>query len=228
MTTRSAQLKGEVAALEKSLADLAASQAQMDKLRAEEHEQFLSNKADLEQGLAGVKMALKVLTEYYAKDKAHEAAQGSGEGIIGLLEVVESDFTKALAEAMASEESAQNAYEKLSKENEIDKTSKEQDVKYKSKESADLDKATADETSDRAGVQAELDAVMEYLATLHKRCIVTGDVLCTSAESYAERKRRREAEIAGLKEALTILEGSAALLQESRSLRGVHLHQLSA
>merc|ERR1712176_1704595 len=103
----------------------------------------------------------------------------------------------------------QNTYEKLSKENEIDKTSKEQDVKYKSKESADLDKATADDTSDRSGVQAELNAVTEYLATLHKRCIVTGDVLGTSAESYAERKRRREAEIAGLKEALTILEGSA-------------------
>merc|ERR1740123_577095 len=43
MSARSAQLKEEVAALEKSLADLATSQAQMDKLRAEEHEQFLSN-----------------------------------------------------------------------------------------------------------------------------------------------------------------------------------------
>merc|ERR1712113_985848 len=127
----------------------------------------------------------------------------------------------------ASEESAQNAYEKLSKENEIDKSSKEQDVKYKTKESADLDKATADETSDRAGVQAELDAVMEYLTTLHKRCMVTGGVLGTSAESYAERKRRREAELVGLKEALSILEGSAALLQESRRLRGVHVHYLS-
>merc|ERR1712113_248024 len=127
----------------------------------------------------------------------------------------------------ASEESAQNAYEKLSKENEIDKTMKEQDIKYKTKEAADLDKATADETSDRSGVQAELAAVMEYLGTLEKRCIVTGAVLGTSAESYEERKRRREAEIAGLKEALSILEGSAALLQETRSLRGVHMHNLS-
>merc|ERR1712066_1107745 len=101
--------------------------AEMDKLRRDEHASFLAAKADLEQGLAGVKLALKILTEYYAKDKAHEAAQGAGEGIIGLLEVVESDFTKALAEAMASEEGAQNAYEKLSKENEIDKTTKEQD-----------------------------------------------------------------------------------------------------
>ena len=52
---------------------------------------------------------------YHAKDKAHEEAQCAGEGIIGLLGVVESDLTKALAEAMASEDSAQKAYEKLSK-----------------------------------------------------------------------------------------------------------------
>merc|ERR1719356_2195654 len=174
----------------------------------------------MEKGLSGVKLALKILTEYYAKDKAHSAAEGSGAGIIGLLEVVESDFSKALAEAMAAEEGAASAYDKLSKENEIDKTMKEQDIKYKTK-------AAADETSDRSGVQAELAAVMEYLGTLEKRCIVTGAVLGTSAESYAERKQRREAEIAGLKEALSILEGSAALLQETRSLRGVNMHNLS-
>merc|ERR1719436_1823744 len=114
----------------------------------------------------------------------------------------------------------------LSKENEIDKTSKEQDVKYKTAESADLDKATAEATSDQAGVQAELDAVMEYLTTLQKRCMVTGGVSGTSAESYAERKQKREAELAGLKEALSILEDSAALLQESRSLHSVHLHHV--
>merc|ERR1719502_1953008 len=51
MSARSAQLKEEIAALEKSLADIAASQAAMDKLRAEEHETYLSNKADMEQGL---------------------------------------------------------------------------------------------------------------------------------------------------------------------------------
>ena len=51
---------------------------------------------------------------------------------------------------------------------------------------------------------------------------VPGNVLVTRAESCAE------AETAGLKEVLTILEGSVALLQESRSQRGVHLHHFSA
>merc|ERR1712014_317545 len=99
MSARSAQLKSEVAALEKSLAELAASQAEMDKMRAEENAAFKQNKADMEQGLEGVKVALRVLNDYYAKsDKAHEAAEGAGHGIIGLLEVIESDFSKALAE----------------------------------------------------------------------------------------------------------------------------------
>merc|ERR1712060_183159 len=66
-SARSAQLKEEVAALQKSLADLAASQAEMDKIRAAEHAQYLIDKAELEKGLEGVKLALKILTEYYSK-----------------------------------------------------------------------------------------------------------------------------------------------------------------
>merc|ERR1719382_2101945 len=222
MSARSAQLKEEVAALEKSLADLAASQAQMDKLRAEEHAQYISNKADMEQGLEGVKMALKILTEYYAKDKDHDAAQGSGEGIIGLLEVCESDFSKGLAEYVSSEESAKNEYEQQTKENEIEKATKDQDVKYKTKESKDLDKSVAEATSDRSGVQTELDAVQKYLDSLHAACDETAD-------TYAEQVSRRSAEIAGLKEALSILEGEAALLQRaSRRSRAQHLRASSA
>merc|ERR1711870_5831 len=90
MSARSSQLKSEVAALQKALAELAASQAEMDKLRKEENAAFLQNKADMEQGLQGIKMALRVLNDYYAKtDKAHASADGAGHGIIGLMEVVE-------------------------------------------------------------------------------------------------------------------------------------------
>merc|ERR1719293_77636 len=113
----------------------------MDKLRQKEHADFEVNKAEMEKGLEGVKLALKVLTEYYAKeDKSHLAAEGAGGGIIGLLEVIESDFTKGLAEMTATEESAQSTYESQTKENEIEKTTKEQDVAYKSKEATGLDK----------------------------------------------------------------------------------------
>merc|ERR1719287_306242 len=108
-------------------------------------------------------MALKVLREYYAKgDKAHSSADGAGSGIIGLLEVCESDFSKGLAEMIATEESAVNEYERTTKENEITKATKEQDVKYKTKEAKGLDKSVTEATSDKAGVTEELEAVLAY------------------------------------------------------------------
>merc|ERR1719310_2206825 len=215
-SARSAQLKDEVAALQKQLAELAAHQAEMDKIRAEEHEVYTTNRAELEEGLEGVKLALKILREYYAKeDKAHAAAEGAASGIIGLLEVIESDFTKGLAEMIATEETAAADYDKETKENEILKATMEQDVKYKTKEFTELDQAIAENTSDRDAVQAELDAVLEYLKKLEDQCIA-------KPETYEERVARREAELAGLREALEILSGEAVLLQRAstRRLRG--------
>merc|ERR1719440_798250 len=151
--------------------------------------------------------------------KDHGAAEGAGAGIIGLLEVCESDFSKGLAEMVAAEEEAAAEYEKTTKENEITKATKEQDVKYKTKEFKGLDKETAEATSDRTGVQEELDAVNEYFAGIKERCIA-------KPETYEERVKRRNAEIAGLKQALEILNGEAVLLQRStkHSLRGVKAH----
>jgi len=213
----SAKLKEEVAALQKALADLAASQQEMDKLRQDENTLYTKNKSEMEEGLQGVKLALKILSDYYSTDAAHEAAQGAGSSIIGLLEVAESDLSKTLAEIIATEEMAANTYTSETKENEIEKVTKEQDVKYKTKESSELDSAVAEATSDRSGVEAELEPVLKYLATLKDRCIA-------KAETYEDRKARREAELAGLKEALQILEGQAVLLQRqsARSLRGHH------
>merc|ERR1719506_3230388 len=137
----SAKLKEEVATLQKELADLASAWAEMDKLRAEEKAAYDANRPEMEKGVEGVKLALKILGEYYATEgKAHGAAEGAGANIIGLLEVVESDFTKLLTEMNATEAAAVAAYEKQTKENEVTKAMKEQDVRYKTKEAARQDK----------------------------------------------------------------------------------------
>merc|ERR1719217_1231751 len=94
MSADSAKLKEEVATLSKELADLAKSQAEMDKLREEESTAYKTNKAEMEEGLEGIKLALKVLRDYYAKDAAHKAAEGAGGVIIGMLDDFESDFSK--------------------------------------------------------------------------------------------------------------------------------------
>jgi len=220
MTAKSSKLKEQVAQLQKSLAALAKEQAEMDKLRGEEKELYTKQKSDMELGLEGVKTALKVLREYYGKDgKSHTAASGSGSGIVGLLEVVESDFSKELAEIIATEENAVATYKTETNDNEIEKTTKEQDVKYKTKESISLDKDIAEASSDRDDAKTQLDAIMAYLGKLEAQCIA-------KAETYEERKAHREAEIAGLKEAMTILESETAFVQKSarRTLRGVYPH----
>merc|ERR1711956_84418 len=134
----------------------------------EESGLYKKNKAELEEGLQGVKLALKILSEYYSTDAAHDAAQGAGASIIGLLEVAESDLSKTLAETIATEEMAANTYTSETKENEIDKVTKDQAVKYKSKE-------INWKWTSYEGVEAELEPVLKYLATMEDRCIAKAE-----------------------------------------------------
>jgi len=225
-SARSARLKDEVKELQAELAALAKLQAEMDTARAAEHEAFVQAKADLEQGLQGVRQALDVLREYYAakeegeamlqqpeppRPELHAKAAGAGGSIIGILEVVESDFATNLAKEETEEADAQSEYDKTTQANKITQATKSQDVKYKTEEYTGLDKAIAELSADRQMAGTELSAVLEYLAKLNDRCIA-------KPETYEERKRRREAEIAGLKQALAILDGEAAFVQ--RGLRG--------
>lgn len=228
---RSTQLKEEVKETQAELAALAKTQAEMDAIRSETHEAYATAKAELEQGLTGVRKALGVLKDYYgaadaalvqtsdfmqqpAKPEIHEKASGAGNSIINVLEVCESDFATNLAKEETEEADAQSEYEKTTQENKISKASKEQDVKYKSQEATSLDKTIAELSSDRDTTNSELSAVLEYYGKIKERCIA-------KPETYEARRQRREAEIQGLKEALSILEGEAAFLQR----RG-HSHYL--
>merc|ERR1719440_1379227 len=226
-TSKIAKLKEEVATLEKELGEIAAAQKKATEMRQEQKEAWTAAKADYEQGLEGVGMALQVLRDYYAEKDAfiqggdsaflqgrmnaakHSKATGASTGIIGMLEVVESDFSKLLAEGNAAEAMAQEEYEKLTQDNEIATTEKETAVKYKVKDSKETEAMLAGLKEDKEIAMKEYDAIMEYWEKLQPMCIA-------KPEPYAERKRRREAEIAGLKQALTILEeeaGSPAFLQ---------------
>jgi len=134
------------------------------------------------------------------------------------LEVVESDFTKGLTEMTATEESAAAEYKSYCNEDDIQRTTKEQDVKYKTQEAAGLDKRVSELSGDLETVTDELNAVLESLEKLHKMCDA-------KAETYADRKARRDSEIAGLKEALEILNNVALIQKTSKhTLRGTRRH----
>merc|ERR1711957_317708 len=141
---------------------------------------------------------------------------GGGESIINILQVCESDFATNLAKEESEEEDAQSEYEKVSQENAVTKTTKDQSVKYKTQEAKAQDKTEAEYSADRETSNAEYAAVMDYYGKIKDRCIA-------KPETYATRTARRQAEIQGLKEALSILEDETALVQRKRrgSFRGV-------
>jgi len=235
---KSAELKAQVQELHNELAALTKAKAEMDKIRQLTHADYKVAKADIELGLRGVRKALQVLREYYGRagsaamlqsDESfssmmqqpampdhHSKAAGAGGSIVGILEVVESDFATNLAKEQSEEDDAQADYEKMTQENKITNLSKEQDVTYKTKESKSLDQTVAELSGDRDNTASELAAVNDYYAKIKDRCIAR-------AEPYAERAARREAEIKGLKEALGVLEDETAFVQRKsrRSLRGV-------
>merc|ERR1719453_1518253 len=100
----------------------------------------------------------------------------------------------------SAEESAQREYDKVSQENEVATAMKKTSAASKETEVKETKSRVGELESDISAEQTELDAVNEYYDKLKPACIA-------KPEPYAERKRRREAEIAGLKEALSILEG---------------------
>jgi len=227
----SAKLKEEAKTAQKQLADLAREQAEMDKIRGEEHAHYQIATSDLKTGLSGVQKALEVLRDYYANDdtslvqevgssmmqqpaapEKHGKSGGAGGSIISILEVCESDFSDNLAKEEAAESDSQAIYDKTTQENKVTKTTLDQDVKYKTQEFKGLDAAIVEHTADKDTLNTEYSAVMDYYAELKDRCVA-------KPESYEERKARREAEIEGLKQALQVLEDETAFVQRKR--RGV-------
>merc|ERR1712238_539732 len=182
-----------------------------------------------ELGLNGVRQALVTLRAYYggaaamlqddskfgtfmqqpATPELHGKSGGAGESIINILEVCESDFASNLAKEESAEAEAASEYEKVSQENAVTKTTKDQSVKYKTQESKAQDKTSAEYSADRETTNAEYSAVLDYYGKIKERCIA-------KPEAYGVRAERRAAEIAGLKEALTILEDETALVQRKK------------
>merc|ERR1719235_2328121 len=217
-----AKLQEEIKTLEQEIAEIDAGQAEATKVRQAEHEEYLKASSDFKLSAAAVAKAIDVLSEYYnnaafaqvASKEAPElggAKSDVGSTIVSVLEVAESDFTSLLAEAEADESSAVEAYEKLTQENAVTKATKNGAVKAKSSEVKQLEVALGNYKENKATTTDELDAVLAYLDKLKPQCE-------TKVMSYGERKAKREQEIQGLKEALTILSGEALLQLEVKTV----------
>lgn len=132
-------------------------------------------------------------------DEKYRGDQSSSKGIMGLLEVILSDFERTIDKVKEEEKLSAEAFETLKKDTETSITEK----KKSKKEKEDLIKTLKSdilELEDSLDEQKKLlEKAMEILADLETKCVA-------GEETYEERVAKREAEIESLKKALDILE----------------------
>merc|ERR1719335_759577 len=235
-SARVAELTEAIKTLESEVAELDAATAEATKIRTEEAETNAKAIKDFGDAAAATEKAIKILKDFYdnaaliqtgsktrrSDDSDDQPELGSaksdaGSVIIGILEMSNEDFVKMHSETSTSEAEAVEQYEKLINDNKASKAAKLAEVKGSQSEVKSLKVALEQHGEDKSMTSTELDAVLEYLEKLKPQCE-------EKVMSYAEKKARREAEIAGLKEALEILSSEIALVQKGRSLRRVHAH----
>jgi len=202
----------EIAALKAELNEIAECNSKSTAIRTEEKAENEKASKDYKDSADAVAMAMEALKEFYAGSAFIQTAAGeaqpsfaaknkdSANAIFQFLEVSQEDFTRLHAETVAEEEECATAYEKLMQDNAVSKAAKDAECKGKESEVAFMKKSLEEHSSDLETSEKELSAVMEYMDKLKPQCE-------SKAMTYEERKAKRDAEIAGLKQALDILAG---------------------
>jgi len=215
-----------LAELQAQISELDAAVAQATELRNAESAKNTLVIKDAQAAQVAVQGAMKVLAEFYDKasdatamlqkkelfgqkkagqpeifdDKPYTGMGGDSGGVMGMIEVIQSDFIRLETETTAQEEEATREYQSFLNDSELDKTAKKKDVEHQEALKQDQEQALTEKKADLAGTQKELDSAMKYFEKLKPQCISTG-------ESYEEKVARRKEEIESLQEALKILNG---------------------
>merc|ERR1719327_1124683 len=226
LTADIAKLGEEIAELTQAIADIDKAVAEATEERAEEKEENELTIKDAKEAQVAVSQALAVLKEFYAKaatatalvqakqtpaeqlaadtpetfDTPYTGMQGSTGGVVGMLEVIASDFARLESETSAAEEEAQNAFERFEAESAKDRAVKDTDMGNKEINRTHKSGQLNDTIKDLKATQEELDAALAYYEKLKPSCVNAG-------VSYEERVKRRADEIQSLQEALRILSG---------------------
>jgi len=200
------------------VAELQAAMAEATTLRQGEKATNEMTIKDAGEAQTAVAQALTVLKEFYAKageatafmqqqpespeifDSPYTGMQAENGGVIGMLEVIESDFARLEADTTAAEATAQHEYDSFMTDSKVDKESKAKDIEHKTAKKQDEAQALTTKHADLEGTQKELDAALSYFDKLKPSCVDAG-------VSYDDRLGRRKEEIESLQEALRILNG---------------------
>merc|ERR1719393_1086152 len=195
LTSTKDALTAEIAKLTEEAADLTAAIASIDAAVAEATAQRQAESAknketikDAQEAQTAVSQAVAVLKEFYAKaatatalvqqpevdapetfDKAYKGMGGESGGVLGMLEVIQSDFSRLEVETTAEEE-ASDAFERFSAESDKDKSVKNKTLQHKINTKASKNGDLTDCVKDLKATQEELDAALAYFDKLKPNC----------------------------------------------------------
>mmetsp|Transcript_30718 Transcript_30718/g.57527 ORF Transcript_30718/g.57527 Transcript_30718/m.57527 type:complete len:655 (+) Transcript_30718:61-2025(+) len=214
------KLGEEVTELSTELTELEAAMAEATKLRQEETTKNEATVKEAKEGQQAVAKAVMVLKDFYSKagqtallqsskqlqgappvfgDEPYQGMQNAKGGVVAMLEVIESDFSRMEAEATAGEASGKKDYEAFMEEAKITKAEKTKEVEHKTSFEKEKKSELITLQADMQGTQKELEAAEVYFEKLKPDCLDAG-------VSYEERKARREQEMKDLEEALEMLD----------------------
>jgi DNA repair exonuclease SbcCD ATPase subunit len=219
----SAKLGEKLKELEEAIAELNSARAEAEKVRSEEKAENEHTVLEATEGLRACDMALDILTKFYktaakaevdlslaqgplddAPDaafkigEAYKGAQADSGGIIGMMEVIQSDFKRTIKQTTEDEKKAEEDHLEFMTATGMTLAEKEEAQKEtkKYKDEADENEAAAEE---------ELQSQTNILVTSIKELMELKPACIDTGMSYEERVALREEEIAALKKALCIL-----------------------
>jgi len=213
--TESIKSMGEkIATLSKEQSELQQAMSEATAQRQKEKETNTAAMKDAAAGEDATKQALVVLREFYATQgsflqrkqvpemAAYKGMSSAKGGVVGMLEVISSDFARLYADTKAAENAAASEYNAFMNDAKASKKAKH-DLEVKTslqKDQAEFEKSQTEK--DLASTQEELDKALEYQQHLKPVCLEVH-------VSYEERVARRKEEIEALKEAYKILDQKA-------------------
>merc|ERR1719455_60604 len=189
------KLGQQIADLSTAITETDAAMANATDIRLAEKAKNKDTIEDAKAAQTAVGQAISVLKDF---DAPYTGMGGASGGVVGLLEVIESDFNKLEAETAAAEDEAAKEYDRFMAESKKDKAVKTADMDYKKKTKTQKESDLSDTEGDLKGTEKELQSALFYYEKLKPQCVDAG-------VSYEERVAKREAEIESLKPALKIL-----------------------
>jgi len=226
LTNKKAQLEAEIQDLKQAIADNLKALNEATELRESEKDENSVTIKTAKEGKAAIELALSILKQFYENafiqtgytppnadregltvaDRAPETFSGSyhgnedaSKGIIGLLDVILSDFERTISTTDEEEKTSQGAFDVFESDIKLDNAAKEKDIKSKERSVATAKDKLVEQGEDKADAQKLLADAKKELKKLKPMCV-------EGEETYVQRVAKREKEIAALKEAMTLLD----------------------